>query len=703
MAASSSSSLGVARLRRVPAAGRRGPRSSAGWRPACSGSSSASALLIVAAPRGAGVPERLARRQGRHARGRRRRRPGVAHAAARAPSGRPSGWRGSTGSRSSVRTPSTPAPRSSGWCSAWCRRWRPRSLASTTSCASGASRTPCSGTWPSRRPAWRRNSSSGVQVTLDYAFSALNIALATFLVVKVRGNRTANLLAIGMVGTAVAFNLQSHAALVVIGTQLGGFTQVWHDLGVHVLAGVAYVFALLLFPDGSIDRSRGPHLMGLAVFFGLVSFVAISDHTSALVLLFGVLVPAAALLAHSRRFREAQSPGAPPALPAARGRDGRVARRRGRRARRHVGAQVERRAVHRDHARLRARSRSTAGTYVFYCDPHTDDMEGTVIVTEPTSSDDGTRDRADRGARERVRQGPARARGGPDQRDPLHQHRRRPSTTSSIYRDEAHTRRRVRRRAVQRPGPGHVHVPGVPDRVRDHPDRPVRGDPAVPPVGRRPAREPGHGLRRPHRGARPPLRRRCPRRRPGARARSSTRASWSWCGSWRRRCSSARSAAGCRRRSTGGSTGRSSTPSARSRPSPSHVRDQVDLDELADELVTVVSDTMHPTQVSLWIRDGESAPRRDVDDGRSVVKSPVVALAARRRPRRRRDAAGGGRRPPRRSTSPRTTRCSSTCSSTPRRSRSRTSTSSRPPSTRCGRRASRSSCRSCRRASSSAC
>ena len=48
--------------------------------------------------------------------------------------------------------------------------------------------------------------------------------------------------------------------------------------------------------------------MGLAVFFGLFSFVAIDDHTSALVLLFGVLVPAAALLAHSRRFREAQSP-----------------------------------------------------------------------------------------------------------------------------------------------------------------------------------------------------------------------------------------------------------------------------------------------------------------------------------------------------------------------------------------------------------
>ena len=235
-----------------------------------------------------------------------------------------------------------------------------------------------------------RNSSSGVQVTLDYAFSALNIALATFLVVKVRGNRTANLLAIGMVGTAVAFNLQSHAALVVLGTQLGGFTQVWHDLGVHVLAGIAYVFALLLFPDGSIDRSRGPHLMGLALFFGLFSFVAIADHTSALVLLFGVLVPAAALLAHSRRFREAQSPelrqlyrllgvamgvslvGAVAVLgvtSALKSRDERFT------------------ATTRDYE-IQALA---AGTYIFYCDPHTTDMWGTVTVSEPTSSDEGTR------------------------------------------------------------------------------------------------------------------------------------------------------------------------------------------------------------------------------------------------------------------------------------------------------------------------
>lgn len=234
-----------------------------------------------------------------------------------------------------------------------------------------------------------RNSSSGVQVTLDYLFSVLNLALATFLVVKVRGNRTANLLALGMVGTAVAFNLQSHASLLVIGDHLGGLTRLWHDLGVHVLAGIAYVFALLLFPDGAVDRSRGPHLLGLAAFFGLVSFGAIPDHTSALVLLFGVLVPAAALVAQSRRFRDAQSPELRQLfrlLRAAMGLSLAGA----------LSVLIVTSVLSSRDERFTETTRDyefvapAAGTYVFYCDPHIDDMHGTVVVREPSSSSDLT-------------------------------------------------------------------------------------------------------------------------------------------------------------------------------------------------------------------------------------------------------------------------------------------------------------------------
>ena len=135
------------------------------------------------------------------------------------------------------------------------------------------------------------------------------------------------------------------------------------------------MFALLLFPDGSIDRSRGPHLMGLALFFGLFSFVAISDHTSALVLLFGVLVPAAALLAHSRRFREAQSPELRQLyrlLGVAMGVSLVGA----------VAVLTVTSVLKSSDERFTETTRDyevdapAAGTYIFYCDPHTDGHGG---------------------------------------------------------------------------------------------------------------------------------------------------------------------------------------------------------------------------------------------------------------------------------------------------------------------------------------
>lgn len=231
-----------------------------------------------------------------------------------------------------------------------------------------------------------RNASSGVQVTLDYLFSTLNLALATFLVVKVRGNRTANLLALGMIGTAVAFNLQSHSALLIIGDHLGELTGLFHDLGIHVLAGIAYVFALLLFPDGAVDRSRGPHLMALALVFGMISFIAIPDHTSALVLLFGVLVPAAALVAQSRRFRDAQSPELRQLFRLLRAAMGLSL----------AGALAVLTVTGLLNSRDERFSETTrdyelvapaVGTYVFYCDPHIEDMRGEVSVREPDSDE----------------------------------------------------------------------------------------------------------------------------------------------------------------------------------------------------------------------------------------------------------------------------------------------------------------------------
>jgi plastocyanin len=235
-----------------------------------------------------------------------------------------------------------------------------------------------------------RNSSSAVQVLFDYAFSVLNLALGIFLIVKVRHNRTAALLGVGMVGTAVAFNLQSHAATQVLGLHLGGFLHVYHDYAIHVAAGVCYVFALLLFPDGRLEGSaRRPHLLALALAFGLLSFVAIEDHTTALVVLFGGLAPVAALSAQSRRFRSAATPEAREqsrlllfamgtALAGAvvvlgvttvlAGRDERFT----------------------ETTRELAFESPTAGSYIFYCDPHLDEMVGSVIVRAAAPGDPAT-------------------------------------------------------------------------------------------------------------------------------------------------------------------------------------------------------------------------------------------------------------------------------------------------------------------------
>ena len=154
-----------------------------------------------------------------------------------------------------------------------------------------------------------RNSSSGVQVTLDYAFSTLNIALATFLVVKVRGNRTANLLAIGMVGhgrrvqPAVARRpgrhrhpaRRVHPAL----ARPRGPRPGRHRLRVRAAAVPRRLDRphARAAPDGPGARSSA---------WSRSSRSRITRAPSCCCS--ACSCPAAALLAHSRRFREAQSP-----------------------------------------------------------------------------------------------------------------------------------------------------------------------------------------------------------------------------------------------------------------------------------------------------------------------------------------------------------------------------------------------------------
>lgn len=219
-------------------------------------------------------------------------------------------------------------------------------------------------------------------VSLEYVFSAINLGLGIFLMLRGPRHPAARLLAAGMVGTAVAFNLQGHWARQVIPAGALGAVEVWHTALVHVLSGVAYVFALLLFPDGKLVNPRRVPLLVFVVFaFVFLSLITAVDHTFGLVLVFGLFIPVAGAISQVGRFRRAASTearrqtrvvlfGLVLASATALGLIGASAA---------FGSTPEGVTVVSELGEL------PAGTYFFRCDPHPDTMRGTVIA-DPVSA-----------------------------------------------------------------------------------------------------------------------------------------------------------------------------------------------------------------------------------------------------------------------------------------------------------------------------
>ena len=158
------------------------------------------------------------------------------------------------------------------------------------------------------------------QAVLDYGFSLLNLVLAVVLLgagVRRPSMRTwpIRLLAVALVGSAGAFNLQAHAAARAIETATGLVVTELHQVVLHSIACAAYILALLLFPSPSWDGLPGarPARGALAV-VGAVTFLlvglgtALLPHTTSCVLFFGFLVPAVGLVVLPRRVR--RGPGA---------------------------------------------------------------------------------------------------------------------------------------------------------------------------------------------------------------------------------------------------------------------------------------------------------------------------------------------------------------------------------------------------------
>ncbi len=147
---------------------------------------------------------------------------------------------------------------------------------------------------------------SAPQLIIDYGFSILNLALAGFLLWLRPGDRTARLLVVGMVGTAAVFNLQAHGVYEALNA---GNLEKYLHYALHLIAAIAYTFALLSFPEGKlVPRWRG---WALALLYTpLIAAIAAlafqakgTSRTIAIIIYFGLLIPAAGVIGQAYRYR----------------------------------------------------------------------------------------------------------------------------------------------------------------------------------------------------------------------------------------------------------------------------------------------------------------------------------------------------------------------------------------------------------------
>ena len=150
---------------------------------------------------------------------------------------------------------------------------------------------------------------------LQYGFSVLNLALGLILFVK-RGNALVpKLLAFALLGTAATFNAPAHRAFHITGNPWP--ISLLH-FAFHIVSGVCYLWAVVLFPDGRSPRRLpsvpGPRwMLPGAVTAGAVLicwFSSFLDHPMFFVVFFGIVV---ALLGSASQLLRLADPGTPTA------------------------------------------------------------------------------------------------------------------------------------------------------------------------------------------------------------------------------------------------------------------------------------------------------------------------------------------------------------------------------------------------------
>jgi signal transduction histidine kinase len=155
--------------------------------------------------------------------------------------------------------------------------------------------------------------SRGRDVAVQYLFSLLNLALGVLLALRRPRQLVPRLLAFALLGTAATFNKPSHAVFHVIGHN--PVVTTIHFV-FHVVSGVAYLWAVVLFPDGrlppGIRASRSTRrwlavatTVAVTIVCWRSSFIA---HPEFFVVFFGVLIPLSGMAAQSSRLRSPAGP-----------------------------------------------------------------------------------------------------------------------------------------------------------------------------------------------------------------------------------------------------------------------------------------------------------------------------------------------------------------------------------------------------------
>jgi hypothetical protein len=152
-------------------------------------------------------------------------------------------------------------------------------------------------------------SMSTAGVLVQYGFSALNFGLGLMLAIRRPDEPVPRLLAFALLGTAATFNMPSHRAFYITGSPWPIATI---HFTFHIVSGVSYLWAVLLFADGTLPSrvrvsARGQRVAAVAVTLAATficwrsSFLA---HPQFFVIFFGILIPVVGIGAQALRLAD---------------------------------------------------------------------------------------------------------------------------------------------------------------------------------------------------------------------------------------------------------------------------------------------------------------------------------------------------------------------------------------------------------------